>query len=233
MGVVESRSSLSNASTLHIRRSVQRQIPRFPCRDTGRGFFCGRLQPPGRTGAGGWRLPWAQATLYHQPVGKDRICLRATNHGASLVRPGGCALHNLASNLIIILIIAVDFSCGLLYNVARFRNTSRERGFAMYCVRKVTEDLTWVGGNDRRLALFEGVYDVPKGVSYNSYLLMDEKTVLFDTVDHSVDRVFFENIDHVLAGGQQPHGCPLSKAEGAGSKFHFGTAPPLGLEATV
>ena len=102
--------------------------------------------------------------------------------------------------MIIILIIAVDFSCGLLYNVARFRNTSRERGFAMYCVRKVTEDLTWVGGNDRRLALFEGVYDVPKGVSYNYYLLMDEKTVLFDTVDHSVDRVFFENIDHVLAG---------------------------------
>ncbi len=70
----------------------------------------------------------------------------------------------------------------------------------MYCVRKVTDDLTWVGGNDRRLALFEGVYDVPKGVSYNSYLLMDEKTVLFDTVDHSVDRLFFENIDHVLAG---------------------------------
>ena len=70
----------------------------------------------------------------------------------------------------------------------------------MYCVRKVTGDLTWVGGNDRRLSLFEGVYDVPKGVSYNSYLLMDEKTVLFDTVDHSVDKVFFENIDHVLAG---------------------------------
>lgn len=70
----------------------------------------------------------------------------------------------------------------------------------MYCVRKVTDDLTWVGGNDRRLALFEGVYDVPRGVSYNSYLLMDDKTVLFDTVDHSVDKVFFENIDHVLAG---------------------------------
>ncbi len=44
-----------------------------------------------------------------------------------------------------------------------------------------------MGGNDRRLALFEGVYDVPKGVSYNSYLLMDEKTVLFDTVDRGVD----------------------------------------------
>lgn len=70
----------------------------------------------------------------------------------------------------------------------------------MYCVRKVTDDLFWVGGNDRRLSVFEGVYDVPRGVSYNSYLLLDDTTVLFDTVDHSVDKVFFENIDHVLAG---------------------------------
>ena len=52
----------------------------------------------------------------------------------------------------------------------------------MYCVKKVTEDLTWVGANDRRLSMFEGVYSVPNGVSYNSYLLLDEKTVLFDTV---------------------------------------------------
>lgn len=70
----------------------------------------------------------------------------------------------------------------------------------MYCVRKVTDDLFWVGGNDRRLSVFEGVYDVPRGVSYNSYLLLDDTTVLFDTVDHSVDKVFFENIDHVLSG---------------------------------
>ena len=70
----------------------------------------------------------------------------------------------------------------------------------MYCVRKVTDDLTWIGGNDRRLALFEGVYDIPRGVSYNAYVLTDEKTVLFDTVDHAVDKVFFENLDHVLAG---------------------------------
>lgn len=70
----------------------------------------------------------------------------------------------------------------------------------MYCTRTVTEDLFWVGGNDRRLALFEGVYQIPHGVSYNSYLLLDEKTVLFDTVDHAVSRVFFENINHVLAG---------------------------------
>ena len=40
----------------------------------------------------------------------------------------------------------------------------------MYCTRKVNEDITWVGGNDRRLAMFEGVYSIPDGVSYNSYL---------------------------------------------------------------
>ena len=70
----------------------------------------------------------------------------------------------------------------------------------MYCVRKVSEDLWWVGGNDRRLAMFEGVYSVPNGVSYNSYLLMDDFTVLFDTVDPAGSKVFFENIDHVLGG---------------------------------
>lgn len=68
----------------------------------------------------------------------------------------------------------------------------------MYCYRKVTDDLFWVGSNDRRLAMFEGVYSVPGGVSYNSYLLMDEKTVLFDTVDKAVKGVFFENIAQVL-----------------------------------
>ena len=70
----------------------------------------------------------------------------------------------------------------------------------MYCTRNVTEDLVWVGGNDRRLSLFEGVYKVPYGVSYNSYLLLDEKTVLLDTVDKAVGGIFFENIEHTLNG---------------------------------
>lgn len=70
----------------------------------------------------------------------------------------------------------------------------------MYCTRTITKDLTWVGGNDRRLSMFEGVYSVPAGVSYNSYLLLDEKTVLFDTVDRAVSRVFFENVAHALGG---------------------------------
>ncbi|MBP3873600.1 MAG: flavin reductase [Lachnospiraceae bacterium] len=70
----------------------------------------------------------------------------------------------------------------------------------MYCCRKVTDDLIWVGANDRRLAMFEGVYSVPRGVSYNSYLLLDEKTVLFDTVDAAVGTVFFENVEYALGG---------------------------------
>ncbi len=68
----------------------------------------------------------------------------------------------------------------------------------MYCTRKVTDDITWVGGDDRRLMLFEGVYSIPDGVSYNSYLIMDEKTILFDTVDKAIGKVFFENVAHVL-----------------------------------
>lgn len=70
----------------------------------------------------------------------------------------------------------------------------------MNCVRKVVDDLYWVGGNDRRLHLFENIHPIPRGVSYNSYLLMDEKTALFDTVDWSAGRQFFENIEHVLNG---------------------------------
>ncbi len=72
----------------------------------------------------------------------------------------------------------------------------------MHCERAITRDLFWVGGNDRRLALFESVYPIPQGVSYNAYLLLDEKAVLLDTVDHAVSRVFFENLAHLL--GDRP-----------------------------
>lgn len=70
----------------------------------------------------------------------------------------------------------------------------------MYCVKNVTEDLYWGGASDRRLALFENIYPIPKGVSYNSYVLLDEKTVLLDTVDKAVSGQFFENLEHVLSG---------------------------------
>lgn len=70
----------------------------------------------------------------------------------------------------------------------------------MYCTRKINADYTWVGADCRRLALFEGVFGVPNGVSFNSYLLTDEKTVLFDTVDNAVRTTFRENVTHALAG---------------------------------
>lgn len=70
----------------------------------------------------------------------------------------------------------------------------------MYCTRKISEDLYWVGGNDRRLTLFENIFPIPRGVSYNSFVLLDEKTVLFDTVDAAVSRQFLENIAYVLNG---------------------------------
>ena len=70
----------------------------------------------------------------------------------------------------------------------------------MHCTVKMTEDLYWVGASDRRLALFESVYPIPRGVSYNAYVLLDEKTVLLDTVDQSVAGQFFENLAHVLGG---------------------------------
>lgn len=68
----------------------------------------------------------------------------------------------------------------------------------MYNVRKITNDITWIGASDRRLALFENIFPIPRGVSYNSYLLQDEKNVLFDTVDAGVSGQFFENLQHAL-----------------------------------
>lgn len=70
----------------------------------------------------------------------------------------------------------------------------------MQNARKVTEDLYWIGANDRRLTLFENIFPIPRGVSYNSYVMLDEKTVLLDTIDAMVSGQFFENLDAVLRG---------------------------------
>ena len=70
----------------------------------------------------------------------------------------------------------------------------------MYNIRNVTKDVVWLGGDDRRLALFENVFPLPKGVSYNSYLLTDEKTVLLDTADEAIAEQFFDNLEAALKG---------------------------------
>lgn len=76
----------------------------------------------------------------------------------------------------------------------------KEAMFHMYNYRKVTDDLYWVGANDRRLALFENIHPLYHGVSYNAYVLLDKKTVLIDTADWAVGRQFIENVIGVLDG---------------------------------
>ncbi len=70
----------------------------------------------------------------------------------------------------------------------------------MQHARKITEDVWFVGGNDRRLAKFENCFPIPNGISYNSYLVLDEKTVLLDTCDKAVGGIFLENIEFLLNG---------------------------------
>ncbi len=70
----------------------------------------------------------------------------------------------------------------------------------MYCVQEISPKIFWVGGNDRRLERFENMFPIPNGVSYNSYLITDEKTALLDTVDSAIGPQFLKNVEHVLAG---------------------------------
>lgn len=70
----------------------------------------------------------------------------------------------------------------------------------MYNVMKINDDVTYLGASDRKLALFEAVYPLENGVSYNSYFVSDDKTVLVDTVDRSISGIFFENLEYALAG---------------------------------
>lgn len=70
----------------------------------------------------------------------------------------------------------------------------------MHCTANLTEDIIWVGGSDRRLNLFENAYPIPRGVSYNAYVVKDEQNVLVDTADHAIEDLFLENIEAALNG---------------------------------
>lgn len=72
----------------------------------------------------------------------------------------------------------------------------------MHNIQPINNDLIYVGVSDRRTALFENIYPIPRGVSYNSYLLLDEKTVLLDAADAAVGEQFFENVAAALNGRQ-------------------------------
>lgn len=88
----------------------------------------------------------------------------------------------------------------------------------MYNIRNVTDEIVWVGASNRKLTLFENIFPIPRGVSYNAYLLLDEKTVLLDTVDSSVGGQFFENVefalgerdlDYLVVDHMEPDHCAL------------------------
>ena len=70
----------------------------------------------------------------------------------------------------------------------------------MVNIREIAPDMYWVGASDHRLQLFENIHPIPRGVSYNAYVVLDEKNVLLDTVDWSVCPQFLENLEAVLQG---------------------------------
>ena len=67
-------------------------------------------------------------------------------------------------------------------------------------MNKITNDIYYIGVNDHEIDLFEGMYDVPNGMAYNSYVIMDEKIAVFDTVDANFGDKWLENLDETLAG---------------------------------
>ena len=64
----------------------------------------------------------------------------------------------------------------------------------------VTKDIRYIGVNDRDIDLFEGQYPVPNGIAYNSYVILDEKVAVMDTVDHRKQGEFLANLEAALDG---------------------------------
>lgn len=78
--------------------------------------------------------------------------------------------------------------------------------------KNVTEQVYYVGVDDKTLDLFEGQYIIPNGVSYNSYVIMDDKIAIMDMVDKRAAKEWFENLDEVL-GDRQPDYLIISHME--------------------
>ena len=70
----------------------------------------------------------------------------------------------------------------------------------MQNTRKINDDVFYVGVNDRRITWFENTHPITRGMAYNSYVIVDEKTVLLDTIDKAGAQQFLENLDYVLKG---------------------------------
>ena len=77
---------------------------------------------------------------------------------------------------------------------------------------QITNEIKYVGVNDRTIDLFEGQYVVPNGVSYNSYVIIDDKIAVFDTVDKRKTEDWLSNVENVL-GGKMPDYLVISHME--------------------
>ena len=110
----------------------------------------------------------------------------------------------------------------------------------MQNTRNVTDSVIWVGANDRRIGLFENLFPVEKGVSYNSYVILDEKTAVMDTADAAVTLQFLDNVrgalggrelDYIVVNHMEPDHCaniemlmrlyPGAKVVGNAKTFQF------------
>ncbi|MBQ9550969.1 MAG: FprA family A-type flavoprotein [Lachnospiraceae bacterium] len=77
---------------------------------------------------------------------------------------------------------------------------------------KISDSVRYAGVNDHKVDLFEGQYDVPNGMAYNSYVIMDEKTVVMDTVDRNFKDEWLQNVEEAL-GGRKPDYLVVSHME--------------------
>lgn len=94
------------------------------------------------------------------------------------------------------------FNKPLNHRLSAFYWIIHRKGIDMHNFRQITDDLYNVGANDRRIRMFENAHPIPRGMSYNSFLLMDEKTVLLDGVDNAIIEQFWQNLNAVLGERQ-------------------------------
>ena len=69
-------------------------------------------------------------------------------------------------------------------------------------MNKVSEDISYIGVNDHQIDLFEGQYDVPNGMAYNSYVIIDDKIAIIDSVDINFKDEWLNNVSQVLNGNK-------------------------------
>lgn len=94
-------------------------------------------------------------------------------------------------------------------------------------MKNVTNDIVYVGVNDHKVDLFEGQYKVPNGMSYNSYVVLDEKVTVFDTVDANFNDEWLENVSKAL-NGRKPDYLVVQHMEPdhSANVFNFAKAYP-------